>query len=147
LIRRAFIDDLDDIVRIENCSFNDPWSAESLAAEFERPFSKIFLFTESVSEGEDKDATPKILAYIVVWLLCPEGEIVSLAVDPPYRDRGIASALIRHVLEIFPNICWALEVDTLNIPALRVYEKCSFTRKRRIKNYYGNGRDAFLMTI
>jgi ribosomal-protein-alanine N-acetyltransferase len=142
LIRRAFIDDLDDIVRIENSSFEIPWSLESLEAEFKKPYSKIFLFTEQTSDG-----ARRTLAFIMVWVLCPEGEIVSLAVEPPYRCRGIAGALIRHVLSLFPNVRWALEVDALNTPALRLYEKCSFIKRRIIKNYYGKGRDAFLMTI
>jgi ribosomal-protein-alanine N-acetyltransferase len=141
LIRRAFIDDLDDIVRIENNSFEIPWSLESLEAEFHKPYSKIFLFTEP-SAG-----VHKTLAFIMVWVLCPEGEIVSLAVEPLYRGKGIAAALIRHVLSIFPNVRWALEVDALNTPALKLYEKCSFIKRRIIKNYYGKGRDAFLMTI
>jgi ribosomal-protein-alanine N-acetyltransferase len=80
-------------------------------------------------------------------VLCPEGEIVSLAVDPLYRGKGIASALIKYVLKVFPNVYWALEVDILNTPALKVYEKCNFIRRRKIRNYYGQGRDAFLMTI
>ncbi|MDR2104626.1 MAG: ribosomal protein S18-alanine N-acetyltransferase [Deferribacteraceae bacterium] len=145
MIRRAFIDDLDDIVRIEKRSFVKPWSAESLEAEFNRPFSKIFLFTQE--ERGELYITSKTLAYIIVWLLCPEGEIVSLAVDPLYRGRGIASALLRRLLTLFPNVYWALEVDISNTAALRVYEKCSFKKRRKIKNYYGQGRDAFLMTI
>jgi ribosomal-protein-alanine N-acetyltransferase len=138
LIRRAFIDDIDAIVRIENSSFDNPWSRASIEAEFSNPYSKTFLFAETSAEA---------IAFIMIWVLCPEGEIVSLAVDPLYRRKGIARALINYVLENFPNILWALEVGTDNTPALKVYDSCSFVKRRRIKNYYGKDRDAFLMTL
>ncbi len=68
-----------------------------------------------------------------------EAEIVTLAVDPGRRRRGLATLLVSDLLD------WArqssvgrlhLEVACDNVEALALYEKLGFSESARRKNYY-----------
>lgn len=79
------------------------------------------------------------------------GHIISLAVEPEYRRRGIATALIHETfrrLKLYYNAkeC-LLEVRVSNTPAISLYKKIGFQVIRVIKGYYADGESAYLMCI
>jgi ribosomal-protein-alanine acetyltransferase len=140
LIRKATAEDIPSLFSISYHSFETPWSLQSFQAEFLKSFSKIFMYLDnSVPVG-----------YLVVWTLPEEepseGEIVSIAVEPGFRGKGIAAELINYVIRKYHTVInWTLEVDARNIAAINLYKKYKFTKKRVITDYYGKGHDALLM--
>lgn len=74
------------------------------------------------------------------------GYIGMLAVDDRYRKRGIASTLVRRVLERMKNLgtdeC-VLEAEITNLGALSLYRRLGFLRTKLLHNYYLSGSDAF----
>lgn len=78
-----------------------------------------------------------------------KGHIVSIAVIPEARRKGIGTALMLHVMKTLKedyNVDeYYLEVRVSNIAAIRLYEKLGFKRIKVIKGYYLNGEDAYLM--
>ena len=79
-----------------------------------------------------------------------KGHVVSVAVLPEYRQKGIGRALVEESMagvkskksdELY------LEVRCSNNEAIRLYEKLSFIIKQRLKAYYRDGEDAYLMSI
>lgn len=78
-----------------------------------------------------------------------QGHIVSIAVLPEYRRRGIATALMVSAMDSMKNRYGAaeayLEVRVSNEPAIRLYEKLGFKKVRILKRYYLDGEDAYLM--
>ena len=79
------------------------------------------------------------------------GHIMYLAVRDGYRGRGIGKALLCMSLIHFfyglklPEVF--LEVQTGNMPAIRLYESLGFRIVRRIPRYYIDGSDCYVMTI
>ncbi|MCE4604582.1 MAG: GNAT family N-acetyltransferase [Aeropyrum sp.] len=77
------------------------------------------------------------------------GHLVSIAVRPGYRRLGVGSALMSETVRVMKEIYGVesifLEVRVSNIQAIRLYEKFGFVKVRRIKGYYRDGEDAFVM--
>ncbi len=77
------------------------------------------------------------------------GHIISIAVMPEMRRRGIGQALMEKAINALKerykvNECY-LEVRVSNVPAIRLYQKLGFSIVDRIKKYYLDGEDAYLM--
>ena len=79
-----------------------------------------------------------------------KGHVVSIAVMNEHRSKGFGSALvnesitgvkIRQCSELY------LEVRCSNNDAVRLYEKLGFSINQRLKTYYRDGEDAYLMAI
>lgn len=78
-----------------------------------------------------------------------KGHIVSVAVLPEFRRRGIGEALIAEAMEgmrVYNAKQCFLEVRVSNIPAVNLYRKLGFQITRTIRGYYADGEDAYLMT-
>jgi len=78
-----------------------------------------------------------------------KGHVVSLAVLPDSRRKGIATELMKEAMKAMDGYgcseCY-LEVRTTNEPALDLYRKMGFSVGRRIEGYYFDGEAAFFMT-
>lgn len=79
-----------------------------------------------------------------------KGHVVSLAVMPESRRRGIATRLMKEAMKAMDDYgcseCY-LEVRVTNEPALELYRKMGFSVSRRIEGYYYDGEAAFVMTV
>ncbi len=79
-----------------------------------------------------------------------KGHVVSVAVLPEYRQKGIGRALVEESIagvKLKKSDELYLEVRCSNNEAIRLYEKLGFTIKQRLKAYYRDGEDAYLMAI
>jgi polysaccharide biosynthesis protein PslH len=70
-----------------------------------------------------------------------EREILSLAVSPTMRRRGVALRLLEHELERGEG-SWFLEVRESNAAAIALYESVGFRRVGRRKEYYNDSHEA-----
>ena len=74
--------------------------------------------------------------------------LVTLDVLELYRNTGIGSLLLDHSEQILheQNISrYRLQVDTSNENAIAFYRKHGFRTHQTLRDYYGNGADAYLM--
>jgi len=74
--------------------------------------------------------------------------VVTLDVHPSARRRGIGRGLLENLLERLAAVAAVrpvLEVDVRNAGAIAFYRKLGFRKTRRIRSYYGAGRDAWEM--
>ena len=79
-----------------------------------------------------------------------KGHVVSVAVLPEHRNKGIGRVLIEEAMggvKLKKTDELYLEVRCSNNEAIRLYEKLSFVIKQRLKAYYRDGEDAYLMAI
>jgi ribosomal-protein-alanine N-acetyltransferase len=78
-----------------------------------------------------------------------KGHVVSVAVLPKHRRKGIGHALMQEAMKGMVNYnakeCY-LEVRRSNTAAVSLYKKMAFDVERRLRNYYADGEDAYVMS-
>lgn len=91
----------------------------------------------------------RVLSRFQRFKICKAGHVISIAVLPEYRRMGIASSLLKNAMKVLIEVydCSEvfLEVRVSNTPAITLYEKLGFIKVDRIKKYYIDGEDAYLM--
>lgn len=81
-------------------------------------------------------------------LLVDEAHVADVAVDPRWRRRGVASALLGGLLDELAAAgarAATLEVRASNDPAQLLYRRLGFVAEGRRPGYYPDGEDAVLM--
>ncbi|MDQ2747123.1 MAG: ribosomal protein S18-alanine N-acetyltransferase [Acidobacteriota bacterium] len=74
--------------------------------------------------------------------------ITTVGVAPEHRRRGLAVKLLRHTEEALRTRginTIMLEVRVGNTPAQHLYREIGYATMQRLKSYYNNGEDGFLM--
>lgn len=97
------------------------------------------------------ETVPLVVAYGGYWLMGEDAHIVSIAVDPAWRQRGLAEWLM---LELMAT-AWSqgaalvtLEMRASNSAASALYHKLGFAEVGRRKRYYRDtNEDAILFTV
>ena len=81
--------------------------------------------------------------------LAKKGHIISIAVVPKARRKGIGKALMLKAMEALKKVYgvdeYYLEVRVSNTPAINLYTKLGFRKIRLLKGYYLDGEDGWLM--
>lgn len=141
VIDNVGVGDLPEILRIENASFTIPWSEALFFHELNNPMS-----TSRVARAEGK-----IVGYSFGSRILDEGHILNLAVHKDYRRLGIATELVKDIIEdLSENECRVifLEVRDSNEAAKRIYSEFNFTIIGTRKNYYISPvEDAVVMAL
>jgi [ribosomal protein S18]-alanine N-acetyltransferase len=79
-----------------------------------------------------------------------KGHVVSVAVLPEHRGKGLGKALmlegINGVMSRKSDEIY-LEVRRSNESAIKMYQKLGFQIKSRLRTYYRDGEDAYLMAL
>lgn len=130
--------DLPAIDLIERSSFVEARPLSTFAAELERSIARLVV---AKLDG-------RLIGYCNYWLVLDEASLLSIAVHPDHRGRGIARALLAHLLaEAAAAGCRqvVLEVRRSNQPALALYHRHGFTVSYQRRAYYGDGEDALVM--
>ncbi|PIT69612.1 ribosomal protein S18-alanine N-acetyltransferase [Bartonella tribocorum] len=97
------------------------------------------------------DQSDKILGFCLCRLILDEAEIITIAVHPHYRQKGIGTLLIDHTIHYLQDkraIKLFLEVESSNLSALNLYQRFEFQKISERLAYYPskNGRgDAIIM--
>ena len=140
-LRQMTAADIFIVADIERRLFSDPWSAEAFMGAL-RNSNQIFFVA-------DDDGT--IAGYCGLMCVAGEGQILNVAVDVPYRRQGLATEMMRSMLEFGIDhgvSLFTLEVRASNEPAIRLYNSCAFVATGRRKDYYSKPReDAILMDL
>ena len=140
IIRRAEERDVPALEKIEKLCFSVPWTYESLYHDVTENKAARYLVTET-EQG--------ICGYMGIWKILDEGHITNVAVDPAFRRRHIASAMLEAMTEIMAEegvTSLTLEVRAGNLAARELYRKKGFREAGIRKGYYeDNGEDALIM--
>ncbi|NIQ39116.1 MAG: ribosomal protein S18-alanine N-acetyltransferase [Proteobacteria bacterium] len=131
MIRRFELADIEEILHIEARAFPKSSYTADMFLDFYRRYSDTFFVLKE----------EQVRGYIIFK---PDGHVISLAVDPPYRRRGIGTRLMRACESCCRVERLFVEVREGNIVAQKFYEKLGFVLKARISRYYGT-EDALVM--
>jgi [ribosomal protein S18]-alanine N-acetyltransferase len=134
--RLTDISELDAVVALESASFNRAPAREPLERDLRRAdVARIYVL---------RTADGRIAAFCACWLIADELHINTIAVEPRSRAQGMATHLMRHVLEDATAAGAGratLEVRASNTAARRLYEKLGFEIAGVRKAYYSGPED------
>ena len=138
-IRRASRADLAAMLRIEQASFADPWTVDSLSTALSLERMRVLVAEPAGWGTQGGGAAPEVLGYVVALVVGPEAEIADLAVAPNARRLGIGRALLE---QIIVEVATAgvrtvyLEVRESNHAARTLYASNGFGTVGRRRGYY-----------
>jgi [ribosomal protein S18]-alanine N-acetyltransferase len=129
--------DLPQVIAIERRAFPTPWSLAMFVLELSKP-SGVCL--AAVQEN-------RVVGYLICARYDQVWHLMNIAVDPPARRRGIASALLSEMIRrAGPDRQYTLEVRTSNAGAITLYERFGFrSAGTRPRYYHDTGEDALIM--
>lgn len=140
MIRRFAPEDFQEVVEIESEAFSEHNSLLYMG------------FYETVGDGflvAEQDG--KVVGYVVGYRSAEnEGHIFSIGVKEEYRRRGIGTALIHAICDLFVvnGLKYArLEVRNSNIGAQKLYRSIGFVPCWTEKKYYSDGEDGMVMKM
>lgn len=137
-VRKWEREDCFAVSEIEKLCFSDPWTEEMVIGSFSDDY-----FLGYVAEAEGK-----IIGYAGLSVVFDTADVLLIAVREEYRRQGIAKTLLsRSLAEAMKNGAERamLEVDVKNAAAIGCYLGFGFKKLAERKNYYGAGKDAFIM--
>lgn len=120
--------------------FDDFWTFTTLKNELDNPNSQYFV---ALLNNE-------IVGFAGIWNVLDEMHITNIVTKKTYRHIGIASKLLEKLIETSKekNVKFlTLEVKDTNIYAIKLYEKYNFKKVGLRKNYYGQNKNAIIMTL
>ncbi len=149
-IRNFKPQDLDAVIRINLMCLPENYTSSFYMSHYES-FPKAFYVAE---------VNGRIIGYVMARVerglsnhkpisIVKKGHIISIAVLPEYRRRGVGRSLMINSLKGLKDYnaeeCY-LEVRVSNTPAINLYRSLNFEIIHIIRGYYLNGEDAYLMS-
>jgi len=149
-LRKFKPDDLQSVMQINRLCLPENYTDYFFIDLYQR-FPETFLVAEE---------NGKIIGYIMCRIevglsnlglggLIRKGHVVSIAVLPEGRRKGVAQALMTAAMEGMryykAKQCY-LEVRVTNVAGISLYKKLGFEVSRILEGYYSDGENAYLMT-
>jgi ribosomal-protein-alanine N-acetyltransferase len=122
--------DAKELARIHAQSFYRGWPVEEFVGFLNDGASPVYIAC---------DARRRIAGFALIRNVLDESELLTIAVDPKWRGKGLGRALLNAVfadLMLSPARRMFLEVDEQNLSALRLYQKLGFATISSRKGYY-----------
>ena len=139
-ISKMSIKDLNTIKNILEDEFDDFWNYEILKSELESNNSYFFVA---------KNISGEIVGFAGIKIILDEADIMNIVIKKDFRNNGIGSLLLDYLISYSKSInlkTITLEVNEINIPAIKLYEKFDFEKLGIRKKYYNGKNDAIIMS-
>lgn len=140
LLRPMALEDVPAAAAIEAASFEAGWTPTAFRRELTE--NRVARYAAVASGAE-------LLAFGGLWVVLDEGHVVTVAVHPAWRGRGLG----RLVVHLLVAIALGHQLDSLtlecrpsNEAARALYRKYGFYEVGRRRRYYADGEDALIMT-
>ena len=138
MIRPLLTTDLDHLLDIEQHSFpKSPYSRATLIHLYWLYADTFWVYVDQ-PDGQGKE---EVCGYLI---FSRDGHLISLAVHPTYRRRGIGETLIKRAMETLSEKKMWAEVRRGNQGARAFYQKMGFQIVGILPNYYGK-EDALIV--
>jgi ribosomal-protein-alanine N-acetyltransferase len=143
-VEPATTKDADTIAKLHAAGFYRGWPREDFAA---------YLADQHVTPTYIAcDARHRIAGFAMLRLAADDAELMTIAVDPKWRGKGIGAALLRAAFEdllMSPAKKLFLEVAADNPAAIALYRKQGFAEIGRREGYFAraNGQPATALVM
>ena len=134
-------DHIEQIFNIEKVNFRNPWEINEFDTYCAQPM-KFLSYVYSKSS--------KVIGYLMSEIIIDEVHIHNIAVEKKYQNNKVGLKLVKYLVKQSKlldknKIC--LEVDSTNVPALKLYKNLGFVKVGQRKRYYNDSIDAILMDL
>ncbi len=136
-IRSLGYSDLPQVIAIERRAFPTPWSLAMFVLELSKPSGVCLAAIEE----------RRVVGYLICSRYADVWHLMNIAVDPPARRRGLATALLDEMIaRAGADASYTLEVRPSNGSAISLYERFGFRSAGTRRRYYQDtGEDAVIM--
>jgi ribosomal-protein-alanine N-acetyltransferase len=149
-LRKLTPDDLQSVMQINRVCLPENYT-DFFFMDLHQRFPETFIVAE-----ENGKIAGYIMCRVEVGLsnlglggLIRKGHVVSVAVLPQSRRKGVAQALVNAAMDGMRHYkakqCY-LEVRVTNAAGIALYKKLGFEISRTVHGYYSDGEDAYVMT-
>ena len=138
IIREWTKEDIPTIAKMERRCFHDAWTEEMLSDTLRYPIYNCFLAEEG----------GQVCGYCCLIVVCEDAEVGNIAVDTPFRGKGIGKALMETMHQRAKEKGATqsfLEVRVSNASAIALYKKFGYESYGIRARYYEDGEDAMVM--
>ena len=150
-IRQCTIDDIPQVISINLSNLPEHYS-DSFFEQLLKDNPESFLVAE---------VDGKVIGYVMCRIeygfsslkrfgFARKGHLVSIAISEQHRNKGLGRVLMTKVMNALKlKNCseMYLEVRISNVVAVKLYEKLKFKIISRLRWYYRDGEDAYLMGV
>ncbi|RLJ70638.1 ribosomal-protein-alanine N-acetyltransferase [Hydrogenivirga caldilitoris] len=139
-VRYMTQEDLPRVYEINRLSFTtDAWSLDSLKREFNLSYSLKFVL----------EVGGEIVGYAILWLIKEEAFIMTFAIAPKYRGKGIGKLFLSELIDRLRESAKVIQLDVRksNLPAIKLYRSLGFKIVRERPKFYSDGESALVMEL
>ncbi|MCA6072587.1 MAG: ribosomal protein S18-alanine N-acetyltransferase [Endomicrobium sp.] len=126
---------LDDIIKIEEKSFINPWTKDMFLSSAKNSAVKFRILIKNKT----------VVGYYVISSVADETEILDIAVNPDFRKQSLGKSLLEDIKKEAAGKIF-LEVRKSNVAALNLYKLFNFEEIAIRKRYYKN-EDALILRL
>lgn len=126
--------DLPAMADLHAAGFRHEWSAEELADMMRQPGVRA-----TVARRANFLGNRVVAGFLMLRAVADEAEVLTIAVGPAYRGKGIGRHLLEHAFRrLYADRIGSvfLEVDAANPSALALYRRLGFVQVGERKGYY-----------
>lgn len=138
-VRAAELTDIDSIMALEQGSIIHPWTENDIRT----------LITDKKKKCLVATLGDEVICYIGAESVLDECNIGNIVTAKAHRGHGYATDVMSNLLNILRENGIKkvfLEVENDNVPAIALYRKLGFGQYGYRRDYYGQGKDAILMS-
>jgi ribosomal-protein-alanine N-acetyltransferase len=149
-LRKFVPDDLQKVMNINRVCLPENYT-DIFFVDLHERYPETFIVAE-----EDGEIVGYIMCRVEAGLsnfglggLIRKGHVVSIAVLPEARRKGVATELLKKAMEgmrLYKAKQCYLEVRVTNDAGIRLYKKLGFEVNRTVGGYYSDGEDAHVMS-
>jgi ribosomal-protein-alanine N-acetyltransferase len=149
-LRKFTMNDLGSVTQINQLCLPENYT-DFFYVDLYRRFPETFIVAEA-----DAKVVGYIMCRVEVGLsnlrlpgLVKKGHVVSVAVLPEYRRKGLGTALVTKAMEgvqMYGAKQFYLEVRVTNEQAISLYKKLGLEVARTVHGYYADGEDAYVLS-
>jgi ribosomal-protein-alanine N-acetyltransferase len=149
-LRKFNMDDLEAVTNINQVCLPENYT-DFFFADLARRFPETFIVAEVSGQviGYIMCRIEAGLSHLGLGGLQKKGHIVSVAVMPDHRRKGVGEALVTKAMDgmrVYGAKQCYLEVRVTNEEAVHLYKKLRLEVTRTIHGYYADGEDAYVMS-